>query len=207
MCGRFCLDADLDTVIKHFGLKQNVVLTPRYNIAPHQVVPVIRKPGQLEFLSWGLRPAWLSPEHSAFINARLETLTEKPAFKQAFQRRRCLIVANGYYEWRQIGNTKQPYFIRLSQRELFAFAGMWDGDSCTIITMPSQQAEIKAVHERMPLVLDPQTYEQWLNPTVNIEIIKNLIHNNITQQFLVSPVSTQVNSPKYDSATCIQPLQ
>lgn len=207
MCGRFCLDADLDTVIKHFGLKQNVVLTPRYNIAPNQVVPVIRKPGQLEFLSWGLRPAWLNPEHNAFINARLETLTEKPAFKQSFQRRRCLIVANGYYEWRQIGNTKQPYFIRLSQRELFAFAGMWDGDSCTIITMPAQQPEIKAIHERMPLILNSQAYEQWLNPTVNIEIIHNLINKNITPQFLISPVSTQVNSPKHDSETCIQPLQ
>jgi len=207
MCGRFCLDADLDAVIKHFGLKQNVVLTPRYNIAPNQVVPVIRKLGQLEFLNWGLRPAWLNPEHNAFINARLETLTEKPAFKQSFQRRRCLIIANGYYEWRQIGNIKQPYFIRLPQRELFAFAGVWDGDSCTIITMSAQQVEIKAVHERMPLVLQPQVYEQWLNPSVNSAAIQNLIHNNTLQKFLISPVSTQVNSPKHDFATCMQPLQ
>lgn len=207
MCGRFCLDADIDAVIKHFGLKQNVVLTPRYNIAPNHVVPVIRKPGQLEFLSWGLRPAWLNPEHNAFINARLETLTEKPAFKQAFQRRRCLIVANGYYEWRQINNTKQPYFIRLAQRELFAFAGMWDCDSCTIITTLAQQAEIKDVNDRMPLVLEPQFYEQWLNHSVNIEVIQNLIHKNSVQKFLISPVSTQVNNPKHDSAACIQPLQ
>jgi len=207
MCGRFCLDTDLDSVIKHFGLKQNVVLTPRYNIAPSQVVPVIRKPGQLEFLTWGLRPVWLKPEHNAFINARLETLTEKPAFKQAFQRRRCLVAANGYYEWRQIGNMKQPYFICLPQRELFAFAGMWDGDSCTIITMPAQQSELKAVHERMPLVLGQQDYDQWLNPAVNIDIIQNLIHTNTTQQFFVYPVPTQVNNPKHDSAACIQPLQ
>lgn len=207
MCGRFCLDADIGSVIKHFSLKQNVVLKPRYNIAPGQVVPVVRKPGLLEFLTWGLRPAWLNPTHNAFLNARVETLTEKPSFKQAFNKRRCLIVASGYYEWREIGSTKQPYFICLPKRELFAFAGVWDGDSCCIITTLAQQPEIKAVHERMPLVLASPSYEQWLNPTVNPETIQNLIQKNITQQLLVYPVSTQVNSPKHDSVACIQPLQ
>lgn len=207
MCGRFCLDTDLQSVIQHFELKQNVVLKPRYNIAPGQVIPVIRKPGYLEFLRWGLRPAWLKPEHNAFINARLETITEKPSFKQAFHKRRCLILANGYYEWRQIGKIKQPYFICLPQRELFAFAGIWDGDSCSIITMPAQQANIKLVHDRMPLVLNVSSYGQWLNYSENIQTIQNLIQENIVQQFLVHPVSTQVNSPQHDSELCIQPLQ
>lgn len=206
MCGRFCLDADLSDIIEYFSLKHNVVLKPRYNIAPSQVIPVIREPGKLEFLSWGLRPSWLNVEHNAFINARLETLTEKPAFKQAINKRRCLIVANGYYEWKQIGNIKQPYFISLPSRALFAFAGIWDGDTCAIITTAAQQPELLQVHERMPVVLSKQNCDIWMNPSTKIQYVLNTVTQN-NYNFSVNAVSTQVNSPQHDFFACTQPLQ
>lgn len=206
MCGRFCLDTDLATIIEYFSLRHNVVLKPRYNIAPSQVVPVIREPGKLEFLVWGLRPSWLKAEHNSFVNARLETLAEKPSFKQAFNKRRCLIVANGYYEWKQIGKIKQPYFISLPQRELFAFAGIWDGDTCSIITTPAQHAQLSGIHERMPVVLNKQYCDLWMSPEANIQELLNFTTNN-NYQFVINAVSTQVNSPKHDSMVCTQPLQ
>lgn len=206
MCGRFCLDSNLAAITEYFSLKQGVVLKPRFNIAPSQVIPVIRHPGTLEFITWGLRPSWLKADHNSFINARIETLTEKPAFKQALQKRRCLVVANGYYEWKQIGKIKQPFFISLPQRELFAFAGIWEGDTCAIITTEAQHSELKSIHERAPVVLTHENCKLWLNATTDINSVLNTIID-VKLPFNIAAVSTYVNSPQHDSVACIQSLQ
>lgn len=206
MCGRFALISDFETIRSEFSLTQNVVLKPRYNIAPTQVMPVIRKPGQLEFLTWGLRPVWLPDDQNAFVNARMETVHEKPAFRQPFKLRRCLIITNGYYEWKQIGNLKQPYFITLPQNKLFAFAGMWEGDTCTIITKPAYQPEIIAVHARMPVIINPEDYAAWIHLKTSASDLQIIMHKK-DFIFNISPVSTKVNNPKNDVLECTLALQ
>lgn len=204
MCGRFCLYSDPLSIREHFVLQNSMVLTPRYNIAPTQVIPVIRTPGQLDFITWGLRPKWLKAEQNGFINARMETLQEKPAFKQAFKLRRCLIVANGYYEWKQLANVKQPYLISKPRHELFAMAGIWEADTCAIITS-SAQSVLSSIHERMPLIIEPKHYALWLNANSSVADLQQCLHV-CDQPLIAQPVSTKVNNPKHDFAECTQAL-
>ena len=207
MCGRFSLSTGLDEIIEHFSLTRNLVLKPRYNIAPSQVIPVIRTPGILEFLSWGLKPKWLKDEQKPFINARVETLSEKPAFRNAFKQQRCLIVADGYYEWKQMGSIKQPFFVSFAPQQVFAFAGLWDNDSCLIITQAAKHPVLSAVHDRMPIILEKNNYAVWLDAKSKLDSVQNCMQNNYMQTLKVFPVSTKVNNPKYDFAECIKPLQ
>jgi putative SOS response-associated peptidase YedK len=204
MCGRICLNIDIDSLKHEFSLVNNVILKPRYNIAPGQVTPVLRKLNALEFMTWGFRPSWLKPDQNTFINARAETLLEKPAFKQAIKNRRCLIVATGYYEWKLIGTSKQPYYIFHSEHKTLALAGIWDGDGCAIITKPAQQ-DLLAIHERMPLIIKPEHYALWLNQKYDPDLLSIVQKENITLS--AYPVSTKVNSPKHDSSECILALQ
>lgn len=206
MCGRFILNANVADVIQHFLLTRNVVLKPRYNIAPGQVIPVIRVAGQLEFLTWGLKPKWLKEDQTAFINARMETLSEKPAFRNAFKHQRCLIVTNGYYEWKLVGKIKQPYFISDSSQQLFAFAGLWDADSCAIITKPAEGPVLTSIHDRMPVIIHQDSYAAWLEPKSKSEVLNNCMLNN-AQNLQSFAVSTKTNNPKYDFAECIKALQ
>jgi len=207
MCGRFSLRADIAAVVAHYALTRNVVLKPRYNIAPGEPIPVIKTPGLLEFITWGLRPKWLKDDQSAFINARIETLEEKPAFRNAFKKQRCLIVADGYYEWKQVGKLKQPYFISIPDNSLFAFAGLWDADSCTIITQAANQSAIAAIHERMPVIISASDYVAWLDPKTTVIDLKNIMQNNNLPTLQIFPVSTKVNNPKHDFVECIKALQ
>ena len=207
MCGRFSLRADIDTVSTHFGLRYNAVLKPRYNIAPGNVIPLIRQNGLLEFVNWGLKPNWLKTDQNPFINARMETLTEKPAFKQLYKRQRCLIIADGYYEWKQVGKIKQPYFISMSGDKLFAFAGLWDADSCCIITKTPTQEGLALIHDRMPVILDEQSYAAWLDPKTSENELQNHMRNINLTTLQIFPVSTKTNNPKYDFAECIKALQ
>lgn len=190
-----------------FKLTRSAVLKPRFNIAPGNVIPVIRKPGDLEFLNWGLKPVWLKDEQNAFTNARMETLDSKPAFRQAFKKQRCLIIADGYYEWRAIGKIKQPYYIRLPDHGLFAFAGLWDGDSCLIITKPADQANLIQIHERMPVIISTDNYATWLDPKSSQETLQNCMLNPSLKSLQIFPVTTKMNNPKYDVAECILSLQ
>jgi putative SOS response-associated peptidase YedK len=206
MCGRFTLCANIEEVIEHFALTRNVVLKPRYNIAPSQVIPVIRIPGQLEFLTWGLKPKWLKEDQNPFINARMETLGEKPAFRNAFKNQRCIIVADGYYEWKLVGKVKQPFYISLKPKRLFAFAGLWDADSCTIITKPATNSDLSGLHERMPVILKPADYAQWLNAKTTPAQLQNCMLEQ-PGSLQLFPVSTKINNPKFDFAACTQPLQ
>lgn len=205
MCGRFSLYSDARTVIAHFSLKHNIVLKPRYNIAPAQLVPVICVAGQFDFFTWGFRPNWIKKDRSPFVNARLETIMQKPSFTQAFKQRRCLIVANGYFEWKQVNRFKQPYFIRSATEELIAFAGIWDADTCAIITKPAYQQDLLAIHERMPLIIQPKDYDLWLNPKTSINALQ-IFMGNEDHGCLIYPVTTKVNNPKHDIFECIQPL-
>lgn len=206
MCGRFAFDSAIEEITEQFSLTQSVVLKPRYNIAPSQLIPVIRMPGKLEFLTWGLRPSWLPEGQNAFTNARMETIHEKPAFRHAFKQRRCLILTNGYYEWKQIGSSKQPYFITLPQQKLFAFGGLWENDTATIITKRAYQPEVLNVHERMPLIIHPEHFATWFDTKTskeNVQLVMQM-QNTVLNVF---PVSTKVNNPKNDILECTLALQ
>lgn len=221
MCGRFTLTQSAETIAEVFELDEVPRFVPGYNIAPTQPVPSIRasKAGKREFdyLYWGLIPSWSKdPTMGArMINARAETVTEKPSFRTAFKRRRCLIVADGFYEWRKTGSKKQPYYFHLDQHQPFGFAGLWEhwqggGDeiqSCTILTTTANET-MSSIHDRMPVILHPQDYDLWLDPTIeSAERLYPLLRPYPDIEMHHYPVSTTVNSPQNDSPACIVPLE
>ena len=220
MCGRFVLTADGIAIQQHFDLASvpEGLVTARYNIAPTQPVPVITNedPTSLTAQRWGLIPSWAKDPAigSRLINARAETVHEKPSFRSAFKRRRCLIPANGFYEWKREGKTKRPYFVHLKEQALFAFAGLWevwhspDGDelhTCTIITT-EPNAVVSPLHNRMAVILSPDDYDQWLSPDeLPPEALLPLLQPYDADQMDAYEVSTHVNSPANDDPTCIEP--
>jgi putative SOS response-associated peptidase YedK len=160
MCGRFALDATEDALMRHFSLKQGFKMASRYNIAPSTIIPVIRdNPAKLEFLNWGFIPRWSKDENpKGHINARAETIDEKPTFKAAMKTTRCLIPASGYYEWMKIQDKKQPYYITVQDKPIIAFAGIWGAwrspeheviETAAVLTVQAND-EIARVHNRMP---------------------------------------------------------
>lgn len=221
MCGRFTLTADPNKIREKFPwLNVPEEIQPRYNVAPTQPVAVVPNDGKnkLDFFLWGLIPSWAKdPEiGSRMINARAETLAEKPSFRTAFRRRRCLILADGFYEWRQIPGrkTKIPMYIRLESGLPFAFGGLWeawhspDGSeilSCTIITTPPNSL-VQDIHNRMPLILPEETYSQWLDPEEQDPAkLQAILQPYPAEEMVAFPVSTLVNSPANESAECIIP--
>jgi len=220
MCGRFYLDVPADELMSHFGLELVPTLEPRYNIAPSQSVPAIldtARGRELRMLRWGLIPFWAKDEKIGYrtINARAETVDSKPAFRDAFRHRRCLIPASGFYEWQAGADGKQPYCIHPSKGSLFAFAGLYehwrDGtgnriDSCTILVTRAND-RIQTVHDRMPVILSPENYGAWLDPqTQDPAILKPLLLPAPADQVDLHAVSIRVNSPKHDDPSCIAPL-
>lgn len=223
MCGRFTLALDLE------GLRQSFPwlalperdLRPRYNIAPTQPVAVVANnhPQQLDFFVWGLIPPWAKDPTigSRLINARAETLAEKPAFRNAYRRRRCLILADGFYEWRKEAGTahKTPMYIRLKSGEPFAFAGLWEvwnsplGDvvlSCTIITTAANDL-VATIHDRMPVILPREAYDRWLDPADQRPTeLAPLLKPYPAEEMEAYAVSTQVNNSAYDGPECILPV-
>ncbi len=218
MCGRFTLTLDDDGLRAAFpGFEPPKMAAPRYNVAPTQPVLAVpnNHPGKMEFMLWGLIPGWAKDMAigSKMINARAETLAEKPSFKHAFKRRRCLILADGFYEWQTVpgAKAKQPMFIHLADRKPFAFAGLWEtwhpGDenilSCTIITTEPNEL-MSTIHTRMPVILPPSAWEEWLDPDEQQpEALAHLLTAYPASQMAAYPVSTLVNSPAYDSPECI----
>jgi putative SOS response-associated peptidase YedK len=170
MCGRYALHANPEVVALMFGLSEVPAFAARYNIAPTAQVLVIREGGGA-LLRWGLVPRWAKdPSIGARMNnARAETVAEKPSFREAYRRRRCLIPASGFYEWKLEDGRKQPYYIHPADGQLFAFAGLWEQwaapdrtlETCAIITTESN-AKMLAVHERMPVIVSPGEYSRWL---------------------------------------------
>jgi len=222
MCGRFTLSKSSEVIASAFQLNEIPQLQPRYNIAPTQPVAVIlRKPedSELQFqqLRWGLIPSWAKdPSMGArLINARAETITEKPAFRSAFRHRRCLVVADGFYEWQRQEHKKQPYYFRLQNGQPFAFAGLWerwqspDGEeiqSCTILTTEANDL-VRHTHDRMPVILDSKDYDLWLEPAVqNTEPLQQLLRPYQSEAMTSYAVSTKVNNPANNTPECINSL-
>lgn len=222
MCGRFTLSLSAETLAAFFGVEEIKDLDTRFNIAPTQnVVAVIKNQNsdRLEIchLHWGLIPSWAKDTSMAakLINARAETVAEKPAFRVAFKHRRCLIAADGFFEWQKQGTKKQPFYFRVKDGEPFAFAGLWerwsspDGkeiDSCTILTTTANEL-VQPVHERMPMILSPEDDDLWLNPQISTdEQLQPLLKPYPAAAMTVYPVSTKVNNSRYDHPDCIQPM-
>jgi len=222
MCGRFTLKTDPETLTQTFpGFIIPENLPPRYNIAPTQEVAVVPNTGEnkVEFFQWGLIPSWAKDPAigNRMINARAETLAEKPAFRNAYKRRRCLILADGFYEWRQEPESKlkTPMYIQLQSGEPFAFAGLWESWcpkeedtsilSCTIITTEPNSL-IENIHRRMPVILSHDAYEQWLDVNEQPpDALSELLMSYPAEGMRAYPVSRLVNHPKNDSPACILP--
>jgi putative SOS response-associated peptidase YedK len=223
MCGRFTLTVDMQKVAQtfHATVPATLQTAPRYNVAPTQDIVAIvsdSKNGgrQLEMLRWGLIPSWAKEESigSRMINARAETLAEKASFKRLLHNRRCLIVADGFYEWAQQPGTKSktPMYITLKDHEPFAFAGLWDSwrtpagqqlHTCTIITTEPNEL-MEPIHNRMPAILHLDALNNWLDPDVQDEkALLHLLGPYPTELMIARPVSRLVNDPKHDNAELI----
>lgn len=219
MCGRYTLVKSAEEVAQRFKLEEvDSRLSPTYNAAPSQLLPVItnHSPEGVSWFYWGLIPSWSKNKSVSqkLINARAETLNQKPSFKQALQKRRCLIPADGFYEWKILGKkTKVPYRISLLNNELFAFAGLWEeyedeqGDQIhtfTIITTDAN-SKISPIHDRMPIILSRDAEKQWLNNSASPEDLMNLLQPYKAEQLKTYTVSSQVNNPQNNSASLIVP--
>ena len=224
MCGRYRLSRRKQILEEHF-LGQFDELddwNPHYNIAPTQHVPVIRQHPKepvrmLSLLRWGLIPSWSKDSSGAarMINARSETVNTLPAFREAFKLRRCLIPADGFYEWKKNGTTKQPYCFEVNHGELLAFAGLWDrwknpaGEwirSCSILTT-TPNAVTEKVHDRMPVILDPDNYDLWLDPGMrDVAVISELLKPFDANQMREYPVNTRINNVANDDEESARPV-
>lgn len=224
MCGRYRLSKTEKYLLEKFGVQigEDFEYTARYNVSPSQQVPVIRQDRSepkrvMTNMRWGLVPPWskdLSTGHQ-MINARSETCTEKVSFKQPLERRRCLIPADGFYEWMKSGSgkstTKQPYLFTMNDESAFAFAGIWDTwkspegrvvESCSIITTSPNELT-KDVHNRMPVILPPEQYDLWLDPGFsNLQELSSMLKPYDAKQMKKVPVSSRVNSPANDDEEC-----
>ena len=222
MCGRFTLTvdpADLKEELQNFTFPPR--FTPRFNIAPSQPILAIPNNGKnkADFFVWGLIPSWAKDPAigNRLINARGETLSEKPSFRGSYKYKRCLILADGFYEWKaQPGTkTKTPYFIHMKDRKPFAFAGLWDEwngsdgsqvQSCTIITTSPNEL-MATIHDRMPVILSPKDYEHWLDTSPQTpDKLQPLIKPFPAAQMSAYPVSTMVNKPEVDRAELVVPV-
>ena len=222
MCGRFTQTAAPEVIAEHFQLDEPLLFKPRYNIAPSQQVAAIRlNPDAAKreciLLRWGLIPSWAKDAKigNQCINAKAETVAEKPSFRSAFKKRRCLVIADGFYEWRVEGKQKQPMWIGMKSKRPFAFAGLWEHwklaegepiESCTIITTEPNKL-MQNIHNRMPVILNPQDYDLWLDPTMQQEeTVNRLLRPFISDELVAYPVSTLVNNPRHDAPQCLEPV-
>lgn len=220
MCGRFTQTCSGEAIAQSFDLKTAPDPQPKYNIAPSQPVAAIAQPKdnrEYRIFQWGLVPSWAKDPSigNRMINARAETVAEKPSFRAAFKRRRCLILADGFYEWQRAGKQKQPYYIQLKEQAPFGFAGLWEpwesGDgsyleTCTILTTEPNEL-MQSIHNRMPVIVHPQDYDTWLDPELqggrNLQAV---LRPYETDDMHLYPVSTTVNNPRHETPECVEPL-
>jgi putative SOS response-associated peptidase YedK len=222
MCGRFAQYSDPDAIAEHFELETNLEPQPRYNVAPTQPILAVRAAAdarrrELVRLRWGLVPFWSKGPDNRYsmINARAETVATKPAYRAAFAKRRCLIPADAFYEWRAGGRPKTPFAIRRRDHALFAMAGLWEHwhddagnaiDSCSIIVTDANPL-LKPIHDRMPVILQPEHYRTWLDPhTAADDQLRALLKPAEPDGWEAYPVSTAVNRPTNDAADLLSPL-
>lgn len=220
MCGRFAITATPSMIASHFELTESFELPPNYNITPSQQIPVVRiNEGErgLSFMRWGLIPHWAKDEKIGYrmINARSETVFEKPAFRNAAKSRRCLIPASGFFEWQKAEGQKQPYYVKLRDRDLFAFAGLWESwqksenervESCSILTTGANELMLP-IHDRMPVILAPTDYDLWMQPDFDVKRLSALLRPPPSQEMAAYPVSQAVNNPRHNQPDCIVPLR
>ena len=227
MCGRFTLRTSRKGLVESFDLLNADMadmadmpeLRLRYNIAPTQQVAAIRvrENGrrQLVLLKWGLIPSWADDPAigNRMINARGETVATKPSFRSAFKSRRCLIVADGFYEWQKRGAAKQPYLTGLESGKPFAFAGLWEHwhhedqtiESCTIITTTANEL-MEPLHDRMPVILPPSRYDHWIDPKADRSDLEKMLQPYPADEMSAFPVSTVVNNPRNDKPECVEKI-
>jgi putative SOS response-associated peptidase YedK len=242
MCGRFSLRTTLEEVSRNFRAAADTIdeWVPRYNIAPTQDVLAVRvgggaaaatddRPGsktsrggksttgrQIVLLHWGLVPSWSDGPDTGgrFINARAESANIKPTFRDAFWNRRCLVAADGFYEWRAADGVKQPYFIRRADGAPFGFAGLWERwdrsgpetiESCTILTTRPNSV-VEPLHDRMPVIIPPEDYGRWLDPmAADMDELRTMFEPFPAEELTAYPVSRRVNDPRNDDPSCIDP--
>ena len=217
MCGRFNITASSQEIIEHFGLDRTANHNTQYNIAPGQKILTVvqRANGYLKTanLLWGLIPPWTKSPHQSqkLFNARAETITEKPSFRDAFAQRRCLIPATGFFEWQTIGKGKQAFHIHLPNYSLFAFAGIWEHwcnnqqsiYSCTIITTSANQPT-QTIHHRMPVIIAPHHYHDWLQVHPQADNTQSLLKSRYNQNLEITAVNSKVNNPRNNDIGCLK---
>ena len=216
MCGRFTLRRIPRVIPNDVDPSELEDFIPRYNIAPSQEIATIVQRGsspEPTFMRWGLIPSW-SKEPKGFINARVETIDEKPSFKESFERRRCLIPADGFYEWERNGKISQPYYFQMKDAAPFAFAGVWDrwhhGDStitsCAIITTTANELLAK-IHTRMPVIMSNEAYDLWLNEDSRAADLKDFLVPFSADRMMSHAVGYDVNDAKVDDARLLEPAE
>jgi len=221
VCGRFAFYSPREAVARLFGVTDAPAIEPRYNIAPTQFVTTVREAGgprAVAMLHWGLVPFWAKERAigARLINARAETLGEKPSFRHAFQRRRCLVLADGYYEWQRSGAVKQPYYISFDDGQPFGMAGLWERwrdpasdetlESCCIVTTAPSPA-VAHVHDRMPVIVPPARYAEWLDPgTTDTARLAALLAPCELPGLGARPVSRRVNDARNQGAALVEPV-
>lgn len=219
MCGRFTETATIEKLARDLNIPRDFFprkIVPRYNIAPSFPVLTIREQAgfKIDFMKWGLIPSWAKDPAigNRMINARSETVADKPSFRSPFKKNRCLIPADGFYEWKKEGKAKQPYYIRMKSGEVFTFAGLWshwkspDGSevvSCTILTTGPNPL-MQPIHDRMPVIIAPSKRSEWLDVTTfNPESLMVLLKPYPEKEMDAYPVTTYVNKPDHDSEECL----
>ncbi|HSL16495.1 MAG TPA: SOS response-associated peptidase [Methylomirabilota bacterium] len=219
MCGRYTLTVDAALLAELFELEPLTDLEPRYNVAPTQTVPILRSAPnggrQWARARWGLIPSWAKDESigNRLINARAETAAEKPSFRSAFKHRRCLIPADGFYEWAKTGDGKVPHHVRFADRRPFAFAGLWERwsppegeavDSCTILTTAPNEL-VAGIHDRMPVILPRDAFADWLAPEpLGPDAAGTMLVPHPADGMEAVTVSRHVNSPANDDPRCLE---
>lgn len=221
MCGRYTITAPLEAIQRIFRVSDRPNLAPRYNVAPTQSVPIVRRPPgedgearQLVTVRWGLIPFWAKDESigNRLINARADGVADKPAFRDSFAKRRCLVVADGFYEWQKQGSKKQPFRITLSSGEPFGFAGLWSDwknpegervETCTIITTDANDL-LEPIHNRMPVILDPADFDRWLDGDRDEAL--GLLQPYDPEAMTAYPVDPKVGNVRNESPDLIDPL-
>jgi putative SOS response-associated peptidase YedK len=224
MCGRYTLSSPSDDLALLFDLPELPLVPSRYNLAPTQEAAVVRveapgEPRRLDLLKWGLIPYWAKEASigNRMINARAESVADKPAYRWSFKKKRCLIPADGFYEWKKEGKAKQPFLIRRADKKPFAFAGLWsswkdpeqDGKTVETFTILTTDANdlLRPLHNRMPVIVDRENFDLWLDPKMeDAAKLQPLLVPHAVAGFEAFPVSRLVNSPTNDVPGCIEPL-
>lgn len=218
MCGRFAQRSPTKKIAKKFKVEEVPQLVERYNVAPSQAVLAVREASggrEASLLKWGLVPRWAKDAAigNRLINARSETVTEKPSFREAFARRRCLVPADGFFEWSRRGDGKRPFYFHMRDGEPFAIAGLWECwegeggplETCTLLTTGANEL-LAPHHDRMPVIVRPEDYDLWLDAGVRGAALLNLLRPYPHEEMGAYAVGTLVNSPSNDGPRCVESI-